>query len=83
MRSIDLNRDLGIPPTLAALKEADIPALARAACHEAHTGYPVPRYMTQAQCEGLIRKLLPSEAADLDARPAARPRKPRSRKAAA
>lgn len=80
---IDLERDLDIPPTLAALKEADIPALARAACHEAHTGYPVPRYMTQAQCEGLIRKLLPSEAADLDARPAARPRKPRSRKAAA
>lgn len=73
-----LNRDLGIPTTLAALQEADIPALARAACHEAHTGYPVPRYMTQAQCEALIRKLLPPAAEPL--RPAAkkvRARRPR------
>lgn len=57
-----LNRDLNIPLHLQALKEADIPALAQAACHEAHTGYPVPRYMTQAQCEALIRELLPPEA---------------------
>ncbi|MBL0243798.1 MAG: iron-containing alcohol dehydrogenase [Rhodoferax sp.] len=54
-----LNRDLGIPTTLAALREADIPKLAVAACHEAHTGYPVPRYMSQQQCEDLIRKALP------------------------
>lgn len=54
-----LNADLGIPLTLQALQESDIPDLARAACHEAHTGYPVPRYMTQAQCEDLIRKVLP------------------------
>jgi alcohol dehydrogenase class IV len=54
-----LNRDLGIPTTLDALQEEDIPALAKAALHEAHTGYPVPRYMTQAQCEDLIRQLLP------------------------
>ena len=52
--------DLGIPPTLEALQEADIPALAAAALHEAHTGYPVPRYMTQVQCENLIREVLPS-----------------------
>lgn len=57
-----LNRDLNIPLHLQALKEADIPALAQAACHEAHTGYPVPRYMTQAQCEALIRELLPPDA---------------------
>jgi alcohol dehydrogenase class IV len=54
-----LNRDLNIPTTLQALQEADIPALARAACHEAHTGYPVPRYMTQGECEELIAKALP------------------------
>ncbi len=54
-----LERDLEIPRHLDALKEDDIPALAEAACHEAHTGYPVPRYMTQAQCEELIRGLLP------------------------
>jgi alcohol dehydrogenase class IV len=54
-----LNADLGIPTTLAALKEADIPALAEAACNEAHLGYPVPRYMDQATCEEMIRQVLP------------------------
>ena len=58
----ELNHDLGIPTHLAALKEADIPALAKAACAEANT-YPVPRYMTQAQCEDLIRQVLPPAAA--------------------
>ena len=63
-----LNRDLNIPTHLQALKDADVPALARAACHEAHTGYPVPRYMTLAECEAMIRKVLPlapSKAAKL------------------
>lgn len=74
-----LNRDLGIPTVLDALQEADIPALAQAACHEAHTGYPVPRYMTQEVCENLIRQALPAKAAPhAPARPAVR----RSRKAA-
>jgi alcohol dehydrogenase len=54
-----LNRDLGIPLYLDKLQEADIPALAKAACHEAHTGYPVPKYMTQKQCEAIIRQVLP------------------------
>jgi alcohol dehydrogenase class IV len=67
-----LNRDLDIPLHLQALKAADIPALARAACHEAHTGYPVPRYMTQAQCEALIRGLLPPKPAAGDAAVVAR-----------
>jgi len=58
-----LNRDLGIPLVLDALQEADIPALAKAACHEAETGYPVPRYLTQAGCETLIRQVLPAPAA--------------------
>ena len=58
-----LNRDLGIPTHLDALQEADIPALAKAACHEAHTGYPVPRYLTQEGCEALIRQVLPPKAA--------------------
>lgn len=58
-----LNADLGIPTTLAALKESDIPALAKAACWEAHTGYPVPRYMSQQQCEDLIRLALPQPEA--------------------
>ena len=58
-----LNRDVGIPTFLAALKDSDIPALAKAACWEAHTGYPVPRYMSQQVCEDLIRKALPPKAA--------------------
>ena len=70
----ELNADLGIPTFLAALKEDDIPALAKAACWEANTGYPVPRYMSQQVCEDIIRQALPP--------PAAAPRKtPRRRKA--
>ncbi len=54
-----MNRELGIPETLAALREADIPALASAACWEADTNYPVPKYMSQATCEAILRKVLP------------------------
>jgi alcohol dehydrogenase len=57
-----LNQDLGIPTHLEALQESDIPALAKAACFEAHTGYPVPRYMSQTQCEAMIRQVLPQKA---------------------
>lgn len=57
----ELNRDLGIPTYLQALREEDIPELAAAACREAHVDmiYPVPRYMTQAVCEDIIRQVLP------------------------
>jgi alcohol dehydrogenase class IV len=58
-----LNHEVGIPTQLDALREDDIPALARAACWEAHTGYPVPRYMSQEQCEDIIRDALPKPAA--------------------
>lgn len=57
-----LNTQLGIPPTLAALRKKDIPALASAACHEAETNYPVPRYLSQAECENVIRQILPDPA---------------------
>jgi alcohol dehydrogenase class IV len=79
-----LNRDLAIPTTLAALKEADIPALAEAALKEAHTGYPVPRYMTQAQCERMIRQVLPppAEKAPAAKKPRARSTKPKAAAAA-
>jgi alcohol dehydrogenase len=78
----DLNRDLGIPLCLDKLQEADIPALAKAACHEAHTGYPVPRYMTQKQCEQLIGQVLPPKGGATDVvakKPAAK--KPAAKKA--
>jgi alcohol dehydrogenase class IV len=58
----ELNRELGIPQQLDALREADIPELAKAACWEADTSYPVPRYMSPETCADLIRKVLPKEA---------------------
>jgi alcohol dehydrogenase class IV len=60
--SIDaLNRDLGIPSHLESLREEDIPELAKAACWEADTNYPVPRYMSPETCAGLIRQVLPED----------------------
>ena len=55
-----MNARLGIPATLDALREKDIAALARAACHEADMNYPVPLYMSQAECETVIRQVLPA-----------------------
>ena len=64
LASVDaLNHDLGIPRQLNALRKADIPALARAACREADTNYPVPRYMSVESCAALIRAVLPKSAA--------------------
>lgn len=54
-----LNRDLGIPQTVAALRSEDIPELAKSACWEADTNYPVPRYMSPRTCEGILRAVLP------------------------
>lgn len=71
-----LNRDLGIPLYLDKLQEADIAALAKAACYEAHTGYPVPKYMTQQQCEALIRKVMPPADRDVSPKPAAAKKAP-------
>jgi len=72
--------DIGIPRTLDALQEADIAALATAACHEADTNYPVPRRMEQADAEALLRALLPAADAPAAA-PAARPARKRARSA--
>lgn len=56
-----MNARLGIPATLAALVEADIPALARAACREADANYPVPLYMSPDICEQVIAQVLPTQ----------------------
>jgi alcohol dehydrogenase class IV len=56
-----LNRDLGIPACLDTLREADIPALAKAACWEADTNYPVPRYMSPEICASILRRVLPRD----------------------
>lgn len=54
-----MNLRLGLPATLDALREADIPALARAACREADLNYPVPMYLSEQDCAGVIRQVLP------------------------
>jgi len=53
-----LNQEIGIPATVAELRAEDIPALAKAACWEADTNYPVPRYMSPQTCEGILRQVL-------------------------
>ena len=53
-----LNRWLGIPQHLNALREQDIPGLALAARREADFNYPVPRVMSEQDCEGLLRHVL-------------------------
>ncbi len=55
-----LRRDVGLPETLDKLQEKDIPDIAKAALWEAHTAYPVPKYMDKAKCEEIIGKLLPT-----------------------
>ena len=67
-----LNDRLQIPRTLAALHEGDIAALAKAACWEADANYPVPRQMSQQDCESLLRKVLPLTVQARPARPPAR-----------
>ncbi|HET9694461.1 MAG TPA: iron-containing alcohol dehydrogenase [Steroidobacteraceae bacterium] len=53
----DLNRAVGIPDKLAALKPADVPEIARAAMIEASRDYPVPKVMALAESEALLRRM--------------------------
>jgi alcohol dehydrogenase len=53
-----MNRNMKIPTIIEALKESDIPLIARRALKEAHPLYPVPMLMTQKACEEIVRKLL-------------------------
>ena len=57
-----LNRRLGVPPCIAALRNSDIPRISASALREAHPAYPVPRLMQQSDCETLLQGLLPDEA---------------------
>jgi len=81
-----LAASVGIPRHLDALRERDIPALAEAACWEADTNYPVPRRMTQDDCEALLRAVLPPEPQAVPQRAAPKNvperRKPAPRKSA-
>jgi alcohol dehydrogenase class IV len=54
----ELSETVEIPVTLAALTNPDIAPIAKRALAEAHTSYPVPRYMSQDQCETLLNRML-------------------------
>ena len=59
-----MQAEFAIPTRLAALRESDIPTIARAARREARFTYAVPRYLSQAEAEALIRRVLPEPASD-------------------
>ncbi len=52
--------DFEIPQTLEALRQDDIPGIAKAACKEAHWTYAVPKYMTRSDCERFVGQMLPT-----------------------
>ena len=54
----DLNRGVGIPEKVVALKPADLPTVARAAMVEAARDYPVPKNMSLGEAETLLRRML-------------------------
>jgi alcohol dehydrogenase len=53
----ELNRGVGIPEKVAALKPADVPLIARAAMVEGARDYPVPKNMSLDQAETLLRRM--------------------------
>ncbi len=53
-----LNKKVGIPRTLDALKEEDIDEIVDRALQEAQGTYPVPRYMQAEDCRAVIYKIL-------------------------
>jgi alcohol dehydrogenase class IV len=54
-----INASVGIPKTIYALKEQDIPELARRILKEGNPTCPVPRIMHYQQCCDLLKKLCP------------------------
>ncbi len=54
----EMNEHMKIPTQLEALKEGDVVDIAKGALKEAHYTFPVPRYMDQAECEKLLRRLI-------------------------
>ena len=51
-------KDFDIPERLDALKQEDIPTIAKLALEEAHQNYPVPKYMNQKTCETLLSRMV-------------------------
>jgi alcohol dehydrogenase class IV len=51
-----LNASIGIPPTIEQITDADVPEIVRRALAEAHGTYPVPVYMSAADCTIIVRR---------------------------
>jgi alcohol dehydrogenase class IV len=51
-----MNASVGIPPTIEQIADADIPQIVRRALAEAHGAYPVPAYMSAADCATVVRR---------------------------
>jgi alcohol dehydrogenase class IV len=51
-----LNASVGIPPAIEQIADADIPEIVRRALAEAHGTYPVPTYMSAADCASVVRR---------------------------
>jgi alcohol dehydrogenase class IV len=50
-----LNARIGIPSTIEQIADADIPEIVRRALAEAHGTYPVPKYMSAAECINMVQ----------------------------
>ena len=61
-----LNARVGIPPTIEQIADADVPQIVQRALAEAHGTYPVPTYMSAADCATVVRRAagraMPQEA---------------------
>ena len=54
-----LNQDMNIPDKIEQIQEKDIPTLVERALKEGNPLYPVPKIMNKADCEMVIRRLMP------------------------
>ena len=52
---------MNIPSSIDKIKAEDIPLIAERALAEGNPLYPVPKIMDKADCEALIKELMPKE----------------------
>lgn len=57
-----LNASFEIPATVDELRSDDVSRIARHAREEARFSYAVPKYMSQRDCETVVRRMLPAAA---------------------
>lgn len=55
----EMNEKMGIPSKFDQIKEDDIPVIVERALKEGNPLYPVPKIMDKADCEAVIRSLMP------------------------